>query len=231
MIIDLPTSWMVELEPELEKPYFKEIMHQVDEERTMHQVFPPEEDVFTALKLTPFDQVKVVVIGQDPYHDDQQAHGLSFSVLPGVKIPPSLRNIYKELAEDVGCTIPNHGYLKKWADQGVLMLNAVLTVRAHEAGSHSKFGWQNFTDRIIEVLNDRKEPVIFLLWGNYARSKKKLIDETKHHIIESAHPSPLSARRGFFGSKPFSRINEILNDNGYESIDWQIEERWSLDGI
>jgi len=231
MIVNLPHSWLDKLESELTKPYFVQIMDKVDADRLVHQVFPPEEDVFNALKYTAYNDVRVVVIGQDPYHDDHQAHGLSFSVLPGVKIPPSLRNIYKELHEDLGCVTPNHGYLKKWATQGVLMLNAVLTVRAHEAGSHGKYGWQQFTDRIIECVNEKEEPVIFLLWGNYAKSKKMLIDETRHFIIESAHPSPLSARRGFFGSKPFSQINILLVDNGYKKIDWQIEERWSLDGI
>ncbi len=231
MLIDLPGSWMEQLHHEISQPYFKKLMEAVDEEREKSQVFPPEEDVFNAFKYTSYEDVKVVILGQDPYHDDHQAHGLSFSVLPGVKIPPSLRNIYKELQEDLGCQIPNHGYLKKWADQGVLMMNAVLTVRAHDAGSHSKFGWQDFTDGVISALNNRQDPLIFLLWGNYARSKKHLIDGKVHFIIESAHPSPLSARRGFFGSKPFSAINRILSDNKCKPIDWQIEERWSLDGI
>lgn len=222
---------MEQLHHELNQPYFKDLMEAVDMEREKNQVFPPEEDVFNAFKYTSYDDVKVVILGQDPYHDDHQAHGLSFSVLPGLKIPPSLRNIYKELQEDLGCQVPNHGYLKKWADQGVLMINAVLTVRAHEAGSHAKFGWQEFTDGVIRTLNKREEPIIFLLWGNYARSKKSLIDNKGHFIIESAHPSPLSARRGFFGSKPFSAINKILSDNDCKPIDWQIEERWSLDGI
>ncbi len=231
MLIDLPKCWMEQLHNEMEKAYFLELIDAVDKERETYSVFPPEEDVFNAFKYTSYDKVKVVILGQDPYHDNQQAHGLCFSVLPGVKIPPSLRNIYKELHEDMNIKIPNHGYLKKWADQGVLMINAVLTVRAHEAGSHGKLGWQQFTDSVISVLNKREEPIIFVLWGNYARGKKKLIDGEHHFIIESAHPSPLSARRGFFESKPFSKINTILENNEYNPIDWQVEERWSIDGF
>lgn len=230
MVKDFPNSWKKVLKDTLEEPYFAKIESFVDDQRRNFQVFPPEDEVFSAFNYTPFDQVKVVIIGQDPYHDINQAHGLCFSVKPGVKIPPSLRNIYKELNTDLGCQIPNHGYLDKWAKQGVLMINAVLTVRAHEAASHSKIGWQNFTDYVIKVLNEREEPVIFLLWGNFARGKKKLIDD-RHYIIESAHPSPLSASRGFFGSKPFSKINLLLEEEGHETIDWQIEERWTLDGI
>ncbi len=194
----------------------------VDEYSTK-TVYPEKDDIFNALQYTDYDEVKVVILGQDPYHGPGQAHGLSFSVQPGVKIPPSLRNIFKELNEDLGCNIPDNGYLKKWADQGVLLLNTVLTVREGEANSHRGKGWEQFTDKVISLLNEREKPVIFILWGKPAQSKLKLIDESKHKIIKSAHPSPLSAKRGFFGSKPFSRVNKMLREQDDQEIDWQIE--------
>ena len=222
--MDLPASWQNVVGAELAKPYFQQLEHFLTEERKLHQVFPPAERVFTALKLTPFVDVRVVILGQDPYHNDGQAHGLSFSVLPGVKLPGSLVNIFKELNDDVGCTRPNHGCLISWALQGVLLLNTVLTVRANQANSHRGKGWEVFTNAIIQHLSDRPEPVIFVLWGNPAQAKKKIIDTSKHVILESAHPSPLSARAGFFGSKPFSKINETLRSWGKLEIDWQIPD-------
>lgn len=180
-------------------------------------------DIFNALNFTSYKDVKVVILGQDPYHGPHQAHGLSFSVQPDVKIPPSLVNIYKELHDDLGCYIPNNGYLKKWADQGILLLNTSLTVRAGEANSHRNIGWVTFTDKIIELLNQRQDPVVFILWGNNAISKETLITSPQHYIIKSVHPSPLSASRGFFGSKPFSKTNDFLIKNNKTPIDWQIE--------
>jgi uracil-DNA glycosylase len=184
-------------------------------------VFPPEDEVFAALAATAYDDVKVLVVGQDPYHDDNQAHGMCFSVRPGVKVPPSLRNIYKELGTDLGLTVPDNGYLMPWAEQGVLLLNTVLTVRAHEAASHKNQGWEKFTDAVIKSVNDRDKPVVFVLWGAHARKKAALIDASRHVIVEGAHPSPLSAKK-FFGSKPFSQINTALEEMGHEKIDWQI---------
>ena len=180
-------------------------------------------DIFNSLHYTPYNKVKVVILGQDPYHGPNQAHGLSFSVKPKVKTPPSLQNIFKELNNDLGCFIPNNGYLIPWSDQGVLLLNTALTVRAHEANSHKGIGWETFTDRIIELLSERTDPVIFVLWGANARKKTALIDTSKHYILEAPHPSPLSARRGFFGCKHFSKINEILIELGKKPIDWQIK--------
>lgn len=216
-------DWQTYIGMEFEKSYYIKIRQFLKEEYKKRCIYPDMYDIFNALHLTAYEDVKVVILGQDPYHGPSQAHGLSFSVKPGVKIPPSLRNIYKELATDIGCSIPNHGYLVKWAEQGVLLLNAVLTVRASEPSSHSKIGWQNFTDAIISKLNERNNPIVFILWGNYARSKKKLITKSHHLIIESPHPSPLSASRGFFGTKPFSRANTFLTENGMEEIDWQID--------
>jgi len=187
-------------------------------------VFPPEGDVFNAFEVTPLEDANVLLLGQDPYHDHGQAHGLCFSVKPGVKPPPSLANMFKELRDDVGCRIPNNGYLAPWAAQGILMLNAVLTVRAHEPNSHKGKGWETFTDAAIRALNDRKDPVVFVLWGGYARKKLALIDADRHAIVESAHPSPLSARSGFFGSKPFSKINEALRRFEKPEIDWQLPD-------
>ena len=180
--------------------------------------------IFNALHYTPYSAVKVVILGQDPYHERGQAHGLSFSVQPGVEPPPSLQNIFQELHTDLGCRIPNNGCLKPWAEQGVLLLNAVLTVREHNANSHQGKGWEHFTDRIIRLLNERERPIAFILWGNYARQKKRLITSPQHLIIESAHPSPLSATRGFFGSRPFSRVNEFLKAHGETPVDWQIPD-------
>jgi uracil-DNA glycosylase len=219
----LSSSWLDVLGPEFSKPYFRELQEFVGEERKHHQVFPLEQDVYNALILTPFDEVRVMILGQDPYHDDGQAHGLCFSVQPGVQPPPSLQNIFRELKDDLGCLIPNHGCLKSWAMQGVLLLNAVLTVRAHEAGSHQRRGWEQFTDAVIRAVNAKPEPVVFVLWGNQAQKKLELIDSARHTIIASAHPSPLSARNGFFGSRPFSKINAALTEHGLKEIDWQLQ--------
>jgi uracil-DNA glycosylase len=218
----LPASWRRVLAAEIEKPYFQDLTRFVAEERKAHQVFPPDDDVFSALELTPYEDVRVLVLGQDPYHDDNQAHGLCFSVRPGIKPPPSLANIYKELESDLGIKKPNHGYLVPWAKQGVLLLNAVLTVRAHEPNSHKDKGWEKFTDAVISKVNEKRERVIFLLWGGYAQKKEKLIDPRRHTVIKGAHPSPLSARNGFFGSKPFSTINNALKEEGSEPIDWSL---------
>jgi uracil-DNA glycosylase len=224
MTAKLPTSWQPVLADEIAQPYFKALQKFVDEERKSQTVYPPEKDVYAALEHTPYQNVNVFLLGQDPYHGEGQAHGLCFSVRPGVPPPPSLVNIYKELKADVGFRIPNNGYLVKWADQGILMLNAVLTVRAHQANSHKDKGWEKFTDAVLRAVNDKADPVIFVLWGAYAQKKIKLIDTQKHLIIQSAHPSPLSARNGFFGSKPFSKINAALHAAGKPEIDWQIPD-------
>lgn len=220
----LNSDWRNILSREFDQEYFVEMNDFLDSEYNSTQIFPPKEQIFNAFNYTTYEGCKVVILGQDPYHDVNQAHGLCFSVQKGVKIPPSLRNIYKELNHDLGCDIPSHGNLEKWAKQDVLLLNAVLTVRAHEAGSHAKIGWHKFTDAVITCMNERSNPIIFVLWGNFAKTKKKLITNDKHIIIESAHPSPLAARRGFFESKPFSKINEELASLNQELIDWQIEE-------
>ena len=219
----LKNDWKNYLEEEFNKDYYRRIRRFLIQEYRSKTIYPDMYDIFNALHFTPYKDVKVVILGQDPYHGPNQAHGLSFSVKPEVKIPPSLANIYRELQNDLGCYIPNHGYLKKWADQGVLLLNAVLTVRAGQANSHRSIGWENFTDRVIEVLNQRTDPVVFILWGRNAQSKSRLITNNRHLIIKSAHPSPLSAHRGFFGSKPFSRTNDFLKSMGKSPIDWQIE--------
>lgn len=224
MQINIPESWHEHLNGELAKPYFQKLEQFVDEERQHYEVFPPEQDVFSALRLTPYERVNVFLLGQDPYHDNNQAHGLCFSVRPGIKPPPSLMNIFKELRSDVDFRVPNNGYLVPWAEQGMLMLNAVLTVRAHEPNSHKNHGWEKFTDQVIRVVNAKEEPVVFVLWGGYAQKKKALIDTTRHTIIESAHPSPLSARNGFFGSRPFSRINQALREHGKPEINWQLPD-------
>ncbi|RZV45491.1 MAG: uracil-DNA glycosylase [Acidimicrobiales bacterium] len=216
------TDWNPILREELAKPYWAELQQFVQQERTRHTVFPPHDEVFAALHMTPYAETKVLLLGQDPYHGDGQAHGLSFSVKPGVRIPPSLQNMYKELEDDLGIPAPDHGNLESWARQGVLLLNASLTVRAHHAASHQKHGWETFTDRVISAVNDKPERVVFLLWGNSARKKKALIDTSRHVIIESVHPSPLSAHRGFFGSKPFSRTNAALTEAGLDPIDWSL---------
>jgi uracil-DNA glycosylase len=219
----LPSSWRTVLSGEFQKPYFKELEKFVDSERKEHTVFPPEQDVFNAFKFTPFDEIKVLLLGQDPYHDDGQAHGLCFSVRPGIKPPPSLVNMFKELKDDLGCKIPNHGCLEEWAKQGILLLNAVLTVRAHEPNSHKDQGWEQFTDAVIRAASDRSDPVVFVLWGAYAQKKEKLIDGGKHVILKAAHPSPLSAKK-FFGSKPFSAINDALRRLAKTPIDWQLHD-------
>jgi uracil-DNA glycosylase len=220
----VPVSWRKILADEFEQPYFHALEQFVDRERREHVVFPPDDEIFTALELTPYPKVKVLLLGQDPYHDHNQAHGLCFSVRPGIPPPPSLLNIYRELHDDVGFRIPNNGYLVKWAEQGMLMLNAVLTVRAHQPNSHKGKGWEKFTDAIIRKVNEEDKPIIFVLWGGYAQKKIDLIDTSRHQVIQSAHPSPLSARRGFFGSRPFSRINNILRAADSKPIDWQIPD-------
>lgn len=219
----LSGTWKEILSTEFEKEYFKKLNLFLEDEYNNYEVFPKRERIFEAFNLTPFEDVKVVIIGQDPYHGDGQAHGLAFSVMPGIKTPPSLKNIYKELNSEYGCYIPDNGYLVKWAKQGVLMLNTSLTVRAHEANSHSKKGWEKFTDAAIKAISERRESVVFVLWGNNAKKKVKLIDSDKHMVIEGVHPSPLSASRGFFGCNHFRMINEFLQEKGYSEIDWQIE--------
>lgn len=216
-------DWDDLLEEEFQKDYYKKMESFLVEEYKEKTIFPEKDDIFAALKTTPYRDVKVVILGQDPYHGKGQSHGLAFSVKKGIKIPPSLRNIYKELKTDLDTPIPDNGYLEKWARQGVLLLNTSLTVREGEANSHREIGWQIFTDRIIELLNQRDEPIVFILWGNNAKSKEKYIKNKNHHIIKSFHPSPLSASRGFFGTKPFSKTNEFLESVGREKIDWQIE--------
>lgn len=218
-------AWADALKDEFRKPYYRTLFKKVEEEYSTHQIFPEPDDIFNAFHFTPLDQVKVVILGQDPYHGDGQAHGLCFSVKPDVEIPPSLVNIYKELESDLGCYIPNNGYLEKWARQGVMLLNTVLTVRAHQANSHRGIGWEEFTDAAIKILAAQERPMVFILWGKPAQSKKVYLDPTKHLIIESPHPSPLSAYRGFFGSRPFSRTNDYLVSHGLTPIDWQIENR------
>lgn len=220
----IPSSWQPILAQETDKAYYAQLQAFVASERAAHTVFPPEADVFNALALTPFEDVRVLLLGQDPYHDDGQAHGLCFSVRPGIAPPPSLVNIYKELHSDVGFRIPNKGYLVRWAEQGMLMLNAVLTVRAHQPNSHKNKGWETFTDAIIRAVSAKAEPVVFVLWGGYAQKKLKLIDTARHTVIQSAHPSPLSAHNGFFGSHPFSQINAALSAAGTAPIDWQIDD-------
>ncbi len=206
MRVQLPADWKTVLADEMKRAYFQQLKQFVDEERAAHTVYPPEADVFNAFKLTPYEQVKVLLLGQDPYHDEGQAHGLCFSVKPGVKPPPSLVNVFKELHHDLGCKVPNNGYLVPWAEQGVMLLNAVLTVRAHQPTSHKNKGWETFTDAVISALNDREQPIVFLLWGAYAQKKSKLIDSDRHRIVTAAHPSPLSFKK-FLGSKCFSAVN------------------------
>ena len=219
----ITNDWLEPMGEEFKKPYYKKLYEKVKEEYQTRQIFPDADDIFNAFEFTPLSKVKVVILGQDPYHDVGQAHGLCFSVKPDVKIPPSLVNIYHELHDDVGCTIPNNGYLVKWAQQGVLMLNTVLTVRAHAANSHRGIGWEEFTDAAIRVLNEQDRPIVFILWGRPAQRKKLMLNNPKHLILESPHPSPLSAKGGFFGSRPFSKTNAFLEKNGLEPIDWQIE--------
>ncbi len=223
MNVKIEDSWKEVLEDEFKKPYFKQVVEHIKTEKEQGKViYPPGPLIFNAFEQTPFEKVKVVILGQDPYHGPKQAHGLSFSVQKSVQPPPSLINIFKELRDDVGVPVPNHGNLEKWAEQGVLLLNASLTVRAQEPMSHSKIGWHHFTDSVIKKISDLKEHVVFILWGRFAQEKAALIDEKKHYIIRSAHPSPLSAKNGFFGSRPFSKTNAYLMKHGIDPIDWSL---------
>ena len=220
----IDNDWLPCIKQEFTKPYYKELYTFVKHEYDTRIIYPPAEDIFNAFHFTPLSKVKVMILGQDPYHNENQAHGLSFSVLPTQKdIPPSLVNIYQELHDDLGCYIPNNGYLKKWADQGVLLLNTVLTVRAHQANSHQGKGWEQFTDAVIEAVNAQDRPIVYLLWGRPAQSKIPMLTNSKHLILKAPHPSPLSAYRGFFGCRHFSQANAFLEKNGIEPIDWQIE--------
>ncbi|MEG2304332.1 MAG: uracil-DNA glycosylase [Lachnospiraceae bacterium] len=222
----IENDWLNAIEEEFHKPYYKQLYQFVCEEYRITKVYPPAEDIFNAFHFTPLSHVKVLILGQDPYHNEHQAHGLSFSVLPEqADIPPSLQNIYKEMHDDIGCEIPNHGYLKKWADQGVLLLNTVLTVRAHQANSHQRKGWEQFTDAVIQAVNAQDRPIVYMLWGKPAQSKSSMLTNPKHLILKAPHPSPLSAYRGFFGSRPFSQANEFLKEKGQIPIDWQIENQ------
>lgn len=225
MAVTLENDWQNLLENEFKKDYYINLRTFLKSEYSSQTIYPNMNDIFNALKFTPYNEVKVVILGQDPYHGRGQAHGLSFSVLPGIKIPPSLKNIYKELHDDIGCYIPNTGYLESWARQGVLLLNTSLTVREALANSHKGKGWEILTDEIIKILNKRDKPMVFILWGNNAISKEKFITNPNHLIIKSVHPSPLSASRGFFGSKPFSKTNEFLKSTNQEPINWQIENQ------
>jgi uracil-DNA glycosylase len=222
MTVKLEASWLAVLKDEFEKDYMKNLKVFLVEEQKNNVVYPPNSEIFSAFEHTPFDKVRVVILGQDPYHGPGEAHGLSFSVKKGIRIPPSLRNIYKELQSDLGIEPPNHGHLIEWAQQGVLLLNSVLTVRHKTANSHQKQGWETLTDQAIKKLSDNRENIVFILWGSKAKAKSELIDQSKHHIITSAHPSPLAVRYGFFGSKPFSKTNAFLNSIGETPIDWSI---------
>ena len=219
----IQNDWLLALQGEFRQPYYTKLFQTVNEEYRTRKIFPPSDDIFNAFHLSPLKDVKVVILGQDPYHGDGQAHGLCFSVRPGVDIPPSLVNIYKELHDDLGCTIPNHGCLTKWARQGVLLLNTVLTVRAHQANSHKGIGWEEFTDAAIRQVDKQDRPVVFILWGRPAQMKRAMLHNPKHLILEAPHPSPLSAYRGFFGSRPFSQANRFLEAQGVAPIDWQID--------
>ncbi|MDE7446141.1 MAG: uracil-DNA glycosylase [Lachnospiraceae bacterium] len=220
----IDNDWLKYIQGEFRKPYYKELYTFVRQEYNTHVIYPPADDIFNAFHFTPLSKVKVLILGQDPYHGEHQAHGLCFSVLPDQpELPPSLQNIYKELHDDLGCDIPNNGYLKKWAEQGVLMLNTVLTVRAHQAGSHQGKGWEQFTDAIIQAVNAQDRPIVYLLWGKPAQSKIPMLTNPKHLILKAPHPSPLSAYRGFFGCRHFSQTNDFLAKQGIEPIDWQIE--------
>jgi uracil-DNA glycosylase len=224
MQLKLPHSWQAVVGEELDQPYFHKLSEFLDAERAQHQVFPPTDKVFSALELTPYDKVSVVILGQDPYHDDGQAHGLAFSVQPGVKPPPSLVNMFKELRDDLGCRVPNNGYLVPWAEQGVLLLNTVLTVRAHSPASHKGKGWEKFTDAVISRVAEKSDRVVFVLWGAHAQKKRALIHGGDDVLVESAHPSPLSAKNGFFGSRPFSKVNAALRQAGKPEINWQLPD-------
>ncbi len=218
-------EWARALAPEFKKEYYRKLYEFVLKEYKENVVYPPSDEIFSAFHMTPLESVKCVIIGQDPYHEPGQAHGLSFSVKPGVRIPPSLLNIYKELQTELGCYIPDNGYLVKWAEQGVLLLNSVLTVRAHAAASHRGMGWEQFTDAVIRQTNELETPIVYMLWGSFARSKKSMLTNPRHLVLEAAHPSPLSAYNGFFGCGHFSKANEFLEENGASPIDWQIENR------
>lgn len=222
-MVDFGNSWNNVLDGEFDKEYYLNLRNFLKEEYSTRIIYPPMHDIFNALKYTDYNDVKVVILGQDPYHGEGEAHGLAFSVKENIPIPPSLKNIYKELNSSLGCYIPNNGYLKKWSDQGVLLLNASLTVRKDIANSHRNKGWEIFTDQVIKKLNEREKPMVFLLWGNNAKEKKQFIDTSRHHVLMSVHPSPLSASRGFFGCNHFAKANEILKSIGDEPIDWQIE--------
>ncbi|MRN53635.1 uracil-DNA glycosylase [Paenibacillus monticola] len=215
-------DWDEVLFDEMQKPYFQELRLALTREYKEHTVYPPKDLLFTALKLTPYSETRVIILGQDPYHGAEQAQGLSFSVKPGVRIPPSLRNIYTELKEDIGVPVPNHGSLLHWAEQGVLLLNAVLTVREGLPNSHKGLGWETFTDAIMGKLNERTVPLVFILWGSYAQKKGAYIDSSRHQVIQSPHPSPLSAHRGFLGSRPFSKANQFLESRGLKDVNWTI---------
>lgn len=219
----ISNDWLPVFQGEFRKPYYKQLYQTVMKEYNTRKIYPAPDDIFNAFQLTPFHKVKAVILGQDPYHGEGQAHGLCFSVKPDVEIPPSLVNIYQELHDDCGCYIPDNGYLTKWAEQGVLLLNTVLTVRAHQANSHRGIGWEEFTDAAIRRLNEEDRPIVFILWGRPAQMKKSMLTNPNHLILEAPHPSPLSAYRGFFGSKPFSKTNKFLVAHGVEPIDWQIE--------
>lgn len=219
----LRNDWLEAVGDEFKKTYYKELYEFVRQEYSTTTVYPPADDIFNALHLTPLKEVKVLVLGQDPYHGANQAHGLSFSVLPGQRIPPSLKNIYQELHDDLGCEIPNNGYLEKWAKQGVLMLNTVLTVRAHKPNSHQGKGWEHFTDAIIEAVNKQDRPIVYLLWGRPAQRKASMLNNPEHLILKAPHPSPYSADTGFFGCRHFSQANEFLRSHGVDPVDWQIE--------
>jgi uracil-DNA glycosylase len=220
----LTGAWECALKNEFSKPYYRKLFLFIKEQYSKVPVYPSSDEIFTAFHLTPLDKVKVVILGQDPYYNAGQAHGLCFSVKPQVEIPPSLVNIYKELQDDLGCTIPNHGYLTSWAEQGVLLLNTVLTVQAHKPMSHRGVGWEEFTDAAIAAVNKQNRPIVFILWGRPAQEKEKMLDNPRHLLLKAPHPSPLSAYRGFFGSKPFSRTNRFLQENGVTPIDWQIPD-------
>lgn len=217
-------GWKEALYKDFNSDYFSDLKHFLIREKSLYAVYPPGPDIFSAFDHTPFHKVKAVILGQDPYHGKGQANGLCFSVHRDVQKPPSLQNIFRELHDDLGCTIPDHGDLGKWAREGVLLLNAILTVRANQAGSHRNKGWEQFTDSAIQALAENRQHIVFILWGNYARAKAGMIDNEKHHIIESPHPSPFSADRGFFGSKPFSGTNDYLNSKGVDPIDWDLTE-------
>ena len=220
----IDNDWLPAVKAEFRKPYYRQLYSFIKEEYNKTVIYPPADDIFNAFHFTPLGRVKVLLLGQDPYHNVNQAHGLSFSVLPGQDIPPSLQNIYQELHDDLGCRIPNNGYLKKWAEQGVLLLNTVLTVRAHQANSHQRKGWEQFTDAVIQAVNAQDRPIVYFLWGKPAQAKASMLTNPKHLILKAPHPSPLSAFRGFFGCRHFSQANDFLREHGVEPIDWQIED-------